>query len=120
MLFYAGMLFIGLAAGIASGAMGIGGAVIIIPFLVYIGGMSQKMAQGTTLLLMLPPIGILAAWQYLRRGEADWQAALWICMGFLVGGYVGAKMIADVPPVVLKRALGFLLLAVSVKIIIKP
>ncbi|MCK5242675.1 sulfite exporter TauE/SafE family protein [bacterium] len=120
MLYALGMIVIGLAAGTASGAFGIGGAILIIPVLVYLVGMEQKIAQGTTLLLMLPPIGLLAALEYLRRGQADWQAAVWICVGFLVGGYIGAKLIAGLSPILLKRTFGVLLFLVGLKMILRP
>ncbi|MCD4812204.1 sulfite exporter TauE/SafE family protein [bacterium] len=119
-MFVGGMILVGLLAGIASGALGIGGAILIIPILVYIGGMDQKMAQGTTLLLMLPPIGFFAAWEYWRHGQADWVAAAWICLGFLIGGFIGAKLIANVPPVVLRRAFGLLLILVGAKMFFRP
>jgi len=114
------MVLIGMVAGTASGALGIGGAILIIPALVYFAGMEQKLAQGTTLLLMLPPIGLLAALEYLKRSQADWHAAVWICAGFLLGGYIGARLIAGVSPLLLKRTFGFLLLLVGFKMIFKP
>lgn len=118
--FIFGMLGIGLAAGVLSGALGIGGAILILPALVYFTGMEQKMAQGTTLLLMLPPIGLFAALEYLRRGQADWTAAAWICAGFLVGGFFGARLIADVPPMLLKRLFAILLIMIGLKMIFRP
>ncbi len=118
--FIFGMLGIGLAAGVLSGALGIGGAVLIIPALVYFFGMEQKLAQGTSLLLMLPPIGLLAALEYLRRGQADWQAAVWICAGFIIGGFIGARLIADVPPLLLKRIFAMLLILIGLKMFFRP
>ncbi|MEW6516156.1 MAG: sulfite exporter TauE/SafE family protein [candidate division FCPU426 bacterium] len=115
-----GLLAMGLIAGAASGALGIGGAILIIPGLVYFAGMDQKLAQGTTLLLMLPPIGLLAALEYLRRGEADWRAAIWICLGFLVGGYLGARWIGMIPDQLLRRLFGLFLLVIGLKMIIRP
>jgi uncharacterized membrane protein YfcA len=70
----ASYILLGLAAGTLSGLIGIGGGTIIVPALVLFFGMSQHLAQGTTLALLVPPIGILAAWQYYREGY------VWICM----------------------------------------
>jgi uncharacterized protein len=120
MLYAIGMIVVGLIAGTASGALGIGGAVLILPVLVYVAGMEQKIAQGTTLLLMLPPIGLFAALEYIRRGQADWYSAIWICLGFLIGGYIGAKLIAGASPMLLKRAFGVLLFVVGMKMILRP
>jgi uncharacterized membrane protein YfcA len=78
----AAYVLLGLIAGTLSGLVGIGGAVLIIPALVWFFGMSQHNAQGTTLALMVPPIGILAAWSYYRAGYADLKAAALICGGF--------------------------------------
>lgn len=114
------LLALGAIAGMASGALGIGGAILIIPGLVYFMGMEQKLAQGTTLLLMLPPIGVLAAWEYLRRGEADWHAALWICLGFVAGGYLGARWVGAVPEQLLQRLFGLFMLVIGLKMFIRP
>ena len=84
-------IFTGLLAGSLSGLIGIGGGVIIIPILVIFAGLSQKMAQGTTLALLVPPIGILAAWTYYKQGYVDFPIAGLICVGFIFGGLIGAK-----------------------------
>jgi len=81
---------IGLAGGVFAGIFGIGGGIIIIPALVYWAGFSQHMATGTTLALMLPPIGLAAAFEYYRMGNIDVRAAIIMAAMFLVGGWVGA------------------------------
>ena len=73
-------LILGLAAGVVSGLLGIGGGVLIVPCLVFIAGLSQHTAQGTTLALMVPPIGLLAAWTYYRQGHVDVRIAALICL----------------------------------------
>src|SRR5205823_9531125 len=75
-------VLLGLAAGVLSGLLGIGGAIIIIPSLVYIFGFPQHRAEGTTLALMVPPIGILAVLPFFKRGLVDVRAAAFICVGF--------------------------------------
>ena len=110
-------LLLGLITGIFSGLIGIGGAIIIIPSLVLVFSMSQHMAQGTTLALMVPPIGLLAAWTYYKAGFVDLKAAALICAGFFVGGFIGARFVADIPDLLLKRIFGIVLLLAALKMI---
>ena len=110
-------LLLGLITGIFSGLIGIGGAIIIIPSLVLLFGLSQHTAQGTTLALMVPPIGLLAAWVYYRQGFVDLKIAALICAGFFVGGLVGAKFATEIPEPVLRRIFGAVLLLASLKMI---
>lgn len=112
-------LLLGLLAGILSGLLGIGGAVIIIPALIYIFGFSQHQAQGTTLALMVPPIGLLAAWTYYRQGYVNLPVAAFICVGFLIGGLFGARIATDLSTQILRRVFGFGLLVISLYMIIK-
>ncbi|MCU0848324.1 MAG: TSUP family transporter [Spirochaetes bacterium] len=114
----AGYIILGLAAGTLSGLIGIGGGVIIVPALLFIFGFSQHQAQGTTLALMEPPIGILAAWTYYRQGFVDMRVAVLICLGFLLGGLIGSKLAVRIPNILLERIFGFSLLAVSIKMIL--
>jgi uncharacterized membrane protein YfcA len=106
---------LGLAAGTISGLLGIGGAVIIIPALVFIFGFSQKMAQGTTLLLMVPPIGLLAALQYYRAGSVDLKAGAIIAALFFVGGFFGAKLAELIDPALMRKIFAVCLAGISVK-----
>jgi len=92
--------------------------VIIIPFLVYIIGFSQHAAQGTTLAMMVPPIGFLAAWQYYRNGYVDLKVAGLICIGFFLGGLLGARVAAYLPDLLLKKFFGVFLLGVALKMIL--
>ena len=111
-------MFLGLVAGVFSGLIGIGGGLIIIPVLVLGFGMSQHLAQGTSLALMVPPIGILAAWTYYKEGFVNLKAAGLICLAFLIGGLLGAKIATTIPSLVLKRIFGVVLMAASVKMIL--
>jgi len=110
-------LFLGLTAGAFSGLIGIGGAIIIIPSLVLLLGLSQHTAQGTTLALMVPPIGLLAAWTYYKQGFVDFKIAGLICLGFFFGGLVGAKFATDIPENILRKIFGVVLLAASLRMI---
>ena len=106
-------ILLGLLAGVLSGLLGIGGAVIIIPILVYFFGLSQCQAQGTTLALMVPPIGLLAAWIYFRQGYVDLKIAAFICLGFFAGGLLGATVAVNIPPAYLRKIFGVSLLLIS-------
>lgn len=109
---------VGLAAGIASGFLGIGGGVVIIPILVYFFGLTQHQAQGTTLALMIPPIGLLAALKYYRDGNVDIRIAAFICIGFFIGGLLGAYLVSPIPDHILRRVFGVFLLGISLKMML--
>lgn len=85
------LLIIGLVAGVASGFVGIGGGLIIVPALVAFAGLGQHAAQGTSLAMMLPPVGILAVMQYHREGEVHWVYAAVLCVTFIAGAWGGSK-----------------------------
>jgi uncharacterized membrane protein YfcA len=107
----------GLAAGLLSGLIGIGGGTIVVPILLFYFGFSQKMAQGTTLALLVPPIGIFAAWTYYKQGFVDFPVAALICLGFLFGGLIGAKFATALSNQALERIFGIALLIISIKMI---
>jgi uncharacterized protein len=109
------LLLIGIIAGALSGLIGIGGGIVIIPALVFILGFSQQTAQGTTLALMVPPIGLLAAWSYYKDGFVDVRAAAFICVGFVLGSYLGAKFATGIPQEALKKIFSVLLILIAVK-----
>jgi len=111
-------LLLGLAAGVLSGLIGIGGGIIVVPALIFLAGMSQQMAQGTTLGMLLPPIGILAVWTYFDRGFVDVKVAALLCAGFVLGGWLGAKVATSIPAVALQKVFGVALLLISVKMIL--
>jgi len=106
---------IGTAAGLLSGLLGLGGAIIIIPALVMFLGYSQQMAQGTTLMMMVLPIGALAAYQYYQKGYVDIKTALIMAAFFFVGGFFGAKLATQVSQDFLKKIFALLLLVIAVK-----
>ncbi len=110
------LIFIGLVAGIFSGLIGIGGAIVIIPSLIFLMGMDQYQAQGTSLAVMLPPIGLLAAYNYYKAGALNWKYALVISAAFFIGGYFGSKMALNIPEVILKKVLAVILALIAVKL----
>jgi uncharacterized membrane protein YfcA len=109
---------LGLLAGICSGFLGLGGGTIIIPILVYVFGLTQHQAQGTTLALMVPPIGLLAALKYYYEGNVNVQIAIFVCLGFFIGGLLGAYLVTSVPDALLKKIFGIFLIAVAINMII--
>jgi uncharacterized protein len=111
-------LLLGLIAGVLSGLLGIGGGIFVIPALVFLLGFSQQMAQGTTLAMMVPPIGLFAAWVYYSKGFVDLKVAGLMCIGFFIGGFFGAKFATAIPATMLSRLFGVAMLIVSVKMII--
>jgi len=111
------LLGIGIITGVMAGMLGIGGAIIMIPALVYFMGFSQQMAQGTSLAVMLPPIGILAAYNYYKAGHVDIKFALILAGAFLIGSYFGSKYALTLPQATLKKIFGVLLLLVAVKML---
>jgi len=110
-------LALGLAAGIFSGFLGLGGGAVVVPALVYLFGFTQHQAQGTTLAMMVPPIGLLAAMKYYSQGNVKVSIAAWMCAGFFIGGLIGAQLVHKIPDPVLKRCFGSFLLLVSLKMI---
>lgn len=112
-------MIIGLFAGVISGLIGIGGGIIVVPCLIYIFGFSQHSAQGTTLAMMIPPIGLLAAWAYYKQGHVNIPVAGLICLGFIIGGYFGAKLAIGLPEVILRKIFGVSLLIIAGYLIIK-
>ena len=108
---------IGLIAGILSGMFGIGGGVIIVPALIYLCGFDQLKAQGTSLAILLPPVGVLAFISYYKRGQVNVQAGILICIFLVIGSIFGAKIANNIPLSILKKAFGILMILISMKII---
>ncbi|RKY32221.1 MAG: sulfite exporter TauE/SafE family protein [Candidatus Omnitrophota bacterium] len=111
-------ILLGLTAGICSGIFGIGGGTILIPALVFLFGLTQHQAQGTTLAIMVPPIGLLAALRYYYSGNVKLGMAGFICLGFFIGGLIGAHLIQNVGDLALKRVFGIFLAIIAVRMII--
>jgi len=111
------LIVIGIVTGFMAGMLGIGGAIIMIPALVFFLGLSQHTAQGTSLAVMLPPIGILAAYNYYKAGQVNIKFALILAAAFIVGSYFGSKLAINIPQPLLKKIFGVLLLLVAVKML---
>ena len=113
------LLLLGVLGGAISGLLGIGGALVLIPALVYFFKMTQHQAQGTSLAVLLPPIGLLAFLEYYRHGHVDVKKALFIAAGFFLGGFLGAYAAGYIPDAVLRKAFGVLLLAAAADMILR-
>lgn len=111
------LILIGLISGLLSGVFGIGGAIIVIPALVFIIGLSQHEAQGTSLAFMLPPVGILAAWNYYKEGFVNWKIALVLSLTFVVGAYLGSHFSINISDRTLRRLFGVLMILMAIKMI---
>ena len=111
-------ILLGLTAGLFSGFMGLGGGILLTPALVYLFGLTQHQAQGTSLAVMVPPITLLAALRYYYSGNVKLNIAMFIAAGFIVGGLLGAHVVQIVPDIVLKKIFGLILLLVAVKMLL--
>ncbi|CAN5872855.1 sulfite exporter TauE/SafE family protein [soil metagenome] len=106
---------IGAVAGLLGGLFGLGGAIIIIPALVMLLGFSQQMAQGTALIMMVLPVGALAAYQYYKEGFVDVKAAVILAVFFFVGGYFGGKFAMHIPQEIMRKSFAVLIVAIALK-----
>ena len=111
------LLLVGVVTGFMAGMLGIEGAIIMVPALIYILGFSQHMAQGTSLAVMLPPIGIIAAYNYWKAGQVDIKVAIILIITFLLGSYFGSKLAINLPQATLKKIFAILLLLVATKML---
>ncbi len=112
------LLLIGLTAGLLSGLVGIGGGIIIVPALVYFLGFSQHSAQGTSLGLLLPPVGILAVMNYYKKGFLDIKVVLIMAIAFIVGAYLGSKLSINLSEEKLKKFFAIVLLLIAGKMLL--
>ena len=111
------LIVIGLLAGVLSGFVGVGGGILMIPLLMLLLGLSQFEAQGTALVAMLPPIGILAAMNYFKSGYVKWEYAVVIALTFVIGGYFGSKMSLSLDPTTVRKVFGVVMFFAAIKLI---
>ena len=110
-------VLLGMAVGILSGVIGIGGGILIVPLLVYGFHMTQHKTQGTSLGALLLPIGLFAFWEYYRAGNVDVRAAIAIAVGFLVGGYFGGAWAQHLSDLALRRGFAVVLILIAMKML---
>ncbi len=111
------LMLVGLAAGILSGLVGIGGGIIIVPCLVLVLGLTQKEAQGTSLAILLLPVGIFAVMNYYKQGHIHISTALIVSLAFLAGGYFGSKLALSMDEEKLKKIFAVTLMLVAIKML---
>ena len=103
-------------AGTLGGLVGVGGGIIIVPSLIYFLGFSQKTAQGTSLGILLLPIGILGVLQFYKAGYVDIKSVALVSLGFLIGSYFGSKIALNLPQETVKKIFALLLIIIAIKI----
>src|SRR5258708_6755822 len=106
-------VLLGTGVGCAAGLMGVGGGIFVVPALVLLFHFSQKEAQGTSLAMLIPPIGIFAAYEYWKQGFIRVPVAGWLALGFVAGSLVTASLVGRMPDLLLKRLFGVVLLYVA-------
>ena len=111
------LLLLGIAAGILSGLVGVGGGIIIVPALVLLLGFTQKQAQGTSLAILLLPLGIIAVAEYYKGGYINIKYALLMAVAFVVGSYFGSKFALTLPDEKLKKIFAVVLMLLSLKML---
>ncbi len=112
-------VLVGLIGGTLSGLTGLGGGFIMVPLLVYLFGMPQHSAQGTSLAVLLPPLGLLAFLQYYRNGHVDLRIALLVAVGFFFGGYVGGYLAQLVPGALLRKGFAVMMALIAVDMFVR-
>jgi len=110
-----GLLAIGLVAGFMSSLVGIGGGIVIVPSLVLIFGMSQKMAQGTSLAMLSLPVAFIGAYNYYKEGQVNWKIAFILAATFVIGGYLGSKVVLGLDIAIVKKIFAIFMIVIAVK-----
>ncbi len=111
------LLAIGLVSGILGGMVGIGGGIIIVPALIYLLGFTQYQAQGTSLALLMLPVGVLGVIQYYKQGHIDFSVVFILAAAFVVGSFFGSKLAMSIPQETVKKIFACLLLFVGIKML---
>ena len=111
------LVILGLLTGFMAGMLGIGGGIIVIPAMTIILGFTQQQAQGTSLAMMLPPVGIVAVLNYYKAGHVDWRVAGILALFFIVGSIFGSQLAVKIPQDTLKKIFGVFLMLVAVKML---
>ena len=109
------ILAIGVFAGFLSSLVGIGGGVVIVPALVLLFGLDQKMAQGTSLAMLSLPVAFIGAFNYYKAGFVNWKIALLLAVTFVVGGYFGSKIAVDLQAGIIKKVFAVFMIVIAIK-----
>ncbi len=119
MMEYALVLAIGLAAGILGGFFGVGGGILIVPALVLLLAVDQHTAIGTSLAALLPPVGLLGAYEYYKHDNVNVAYAALLAAGILLGAYFGAKIAVDIAGPMLRKAFAVFLIFISIRLLMR-
>ncbi len=111
------IILVGVAAGMLGGLVGVGGGIIIVPALVYLLGVSQKTAQGTSLALIMLPVGILGVMQYYKQGHVDFKVVGLLAIGFFLGSFLGSKIALSLPQATVKKIFAVLMILIAIKML---
>ncbi len=114
------MVLVGALAGVLAGILGVGGGIIVIPLLVHFFHMSQHEAQGTSLAMLLPPIGIFAFLEYYRAGHVNVTWAMFIALGFIFGGALGGHFAQQISDPLLRRLFAVFFIFIGARMLIWP
>jgi uncharacterized protein len=110
-------LLIGLAVGVLGGMLGIGGAIIIVPVLIYVFAWPERLAQGTTLIMLLPPVSLLAVWTYYKAGQVNLKAAIISALCVVPAAELGANLALNLPPRRLSQVFGAFAVLVAIRLL---
>ena len=111
------LICVGIAAGILSGMVGVGGGIIIVPALIYFLGFSQMNAQGTSLALIMLPVGFLGVIQYYKMGHINYNIVMILAVGFIAGSFFGSKFALSLPQDTMKKTFAILMIIIAVKML---
>ena len=109
------LIIIGLVAGTLGGMVGLGGGIILIPALILIMKLDQQTAQGTSIAVMLPPIGLFAVYNYYKAGYVNMKYALIIAAAFMVGGFFGSSLALKLSPEMMRKVFSMILVVIALK-----
>ena len=111
------LLAIGLFSGMLGGMVGIGGGIVIVPALIYLLGFSQLNAQGTSLALIMFPVGVLGVVNYYKQGHIDFNIVFILAAGFVIGSFLGSKFAMNIPQVFVKKSFAMLMIVIAMKML---
>ncbi len=111
-------VFLGVVVGSLSGILGLGGGIFLVPALIYLFEFSPQQAQGTSLAVLIPPIGLFAALEYYRKGYVDFSVVGLVCLGFVFGAWGGAFFVDRIPVATMRRIFGFFMLFVALQMVL--
>ena len=111
------LIIIGFFTGVLGGMVGVGGGIILVPALVFIMGFPQMDAQGTSLALIMFPVGILAVIQYYKQGHVDFNIVFLLAIGFIIGSLLGSKISLAIPEQTVKKMFAVLMLIIACKML---